>query len=156
MEIKSKATLDVPIEDVFATLSDFEGYERSALRRGIEVERLDTLGGAGVGAKWDLKFQFRGKDRQLELELVEYNRPEEMVFKSHMQGLDVDSRVELVALSRTRTRINVAADLKPQSLPSKLLVQSLKLAKAKIAKRMDRKLAGHAKDIEDRYRRSAG
>lgn len=155
MELKSKATLDVPIEDVFAMLSDFEGYERSALRRGIEVVRLDALGQPAVGAKWDLKFQFRGKDRQMLHEIVGYDQPEQIVFKSHMQGLDIDSQVELVALSRTRTRINLMAELTPNSLPSKLLVQSLKLARAKIGQKMDSKLEAHARDLEDRYRRSA-
>lgn len=155
MEIKSKATLDVPIEDVFAMLSDFEGYERSALRRGIEVQRRDTLEAPGTGMKWDLKFQFRGKDRQLQLDLVGFEKPEAMAFKSHMQGLDIDSNVDLVALSKTRTRINIAADLSPKSLPAKLLVQSLKLAKAKIGKRVDGKLTAHARDLEERYRRRA-
>ncbi len=64
MKFKSKEDLDAPIEKVFELLADFERHERSALRRGIEVSRVDSLKAPGVGARWDAQFRFRGKPRR--------------------------------------------------------------------------------------------
>lgn len=44
--------------------------------------------------------------------------------------------VGLVALLKTRTRILVSLDLRPTTLSSRLLVQSLKLAKDKLTNRL--------------------
>lgn len=154
MQFNSKATMEIPIEQAFEMLSDFDTYERSALRRGAEVARLDTLGRAAVGAKWDIGFHFRSKARRLELELTEFQPPDEMKFTAHMQGLDSVIELQLVALSRTRTRLNLTTDLAPKTLSARLLVQSLKLARGNITKRFDQRLASHAAELEERFRKT--
>jgi hypothetical protein len=71
------------------------------------------------------------------------------------QGLEVDMIVELVALSRGRTRLSVDLDLKPKSISARLLVQSLKLAKANLSKKFHLRIADYARDLEDRVKRTA-
>ncbi|HAR54496.1 MAG TPA: hypothetical protein DCS45_21865, partial [Roseovarius nubinhibens] len=132
MKFSSKEDVEAPIDFVFAQVSDFASLERSALRRGAEVQRVDDLTSAGAGMAWDAAFEFRGKRRQTRLELVEYDAPNAMNFLSTSQALTADVAVELVALSRKRTRLQMTIDLKPQNLSARLLVQSLKLARGSI------------------------
>ncbi|GAA6163563.1 hypothetical protein NBRC116590_12670 [Pelagimonas sp. KU-00592-HH] len=155
MKFKSKEDLDVPIAQVFDMIADFERHERSAMRRGVKIKRLDSLEAPGLGAKWDIGFQMRGRERQAEVEVTGFDRPNEMTFEAQIQGLDSTVEVVLVPLSKTRTRLNVVGTLKPKTLSARLMVQSLKLAKKNISKRFDKKLAGLARDMEDRASKAA-
>ena len=80
MIFETKEDINAPIEQVFPHISDFAGFERSALRRGAEVARLDNLRTAGPGMKWDLKFNLRGKLRDVHMEMVHYAPPTSMRF----------------------------------------------------------------------------
>jgi carbon monoxide dehydrogenase subunit G len=155
MKFKSKEDLDVPIAQVFDMIADFERHERSAMRRGVKIKRLDSLEAPGLGAKWDIGFQMRGRERQAEVEVTGFDRPNEMTFEAQIQGLDSTVEVVLVPLSKPRTRLNVVGTLKPKTLSARLMVQSLKLAKKNISKRFNKKLAGLARDMEDRASKAA-
>lgn len=155
MKFSSKENLEIPIEQAFAILTDFERYERRALRRGAQVKQKDSLSEPGVGSMWDVVFNFRGKDRAIELTLVSFERPEEMRFDAKMQGLNCVVAVELVPLSRTRTRMIVSSELTPNSLSARLLVQSLRLARGNLNKRFGSRLSAHARELEDHYSRIA-
>ncbi|EKD59823.1 MAG: hypothetical protein ACD_54C01115G0002, partial [uncultured bacterium] len=43
MRFATKQDIEAPIADVFRLLSDFESWERAAMRRGAEVARTDKL-----------------------------------------------------------------------------------------------------------------
>ena len=101
MKLASKENIEVPIEQVFDMLIDFDRHERSAMRRGADVLRTDKLGEAGVGVAWDISFDFRGKARKLALEVIEFDQPYEMTLQAKMQGLDSTINLQLVALSKT-------------------------------------------------------
>ena len=155
MQFSAKEDLKGPIENVFALLSDFPGFERSALRRGVEVQRCDTLAEPGPGMAWDVAFVLRGKRRKAHLDLVHYDPPDGMVFdfaSDNMQGRMV---VDLVALSRGRTRMGVDFQVKPQNLTARLLLQSLKLAKGNLNKRFQVRMASYAEDMEERLKSMA-
>ncbi|MFU1478906.1 SRPBCC family protein [Roseovarius sp. C7] len=155
MKFSSKEDVEAPIDFVFAQVSDFAALERSALRRGAEVQRVDDLTTTGAGMAWDAAFEFRGKRRQTEVEMVEYDAPNAMRFVSASQALSADVEVELVALSRGRTRLRMSIELRPQNLSARLLVQSLKLARGSLNRKFDKRMAGFARDIEQRFARTA-
>jgi hypothetical protein len=67
-------------------------------------------------------------------------------------GLDVVATVDLLALSRGVTRLSITIALAPRSLTTRLLVQSLRLIRARIQSSLDRRLARLASDIGDRWR----
>lgn len=88
MKFSSRESIDAPIEDVFLSLSDFSTYERSAIRRGAEVQRVDTLGRAGVGAQWNAQVMMCGTQRNLTIALTEYDQPNRMRFDTVTGGFE--------------------------------------------------------------------
>lgn len=155
MQFSSKEDIEAPISAVFTMLSEFEIHERSAIRRGIEVQRQHPDAPDEAGLIWDAKFSLRGKPRDMRLTLTEFDPPNAMQFDGKSQGLDGKVIVELVALSPRRTRMSVVLNLAPKTLSARLLVQSLKLAKSNLTKRFKFKVADYAKNIEDRHSRMA-
>ncbi|RKF14601.1 SRPBCC family protein [Roseovarius spongiae] len=153
MKFATIEDIEAPIGFVFGEVSDFAALERSALRRGAEVQRTDDLGANGVGMCWDAAFEWRGKQRRTELELVGYEPPNAMRFASASESMNGDLWLDLVALSRGRTRLSMEMELRPQNLSARLLLQSLKLARGNIMRRYEQRIATYARDLEDKYRR---
>lgn len=150
MELTAREDIDAPLDRVFAAVSDFGALERQAMRRGIEVQRRGGAAGPETGMGWEVEFTFRGKIRKADITLSDLDAPERMVFDTVSGGLDIRMVMDLIALSRTRTRISVATELKPRTLSARLLVQSLKLAKGGLEKRYRTRMAGLAGDLETR------
>ena len=155
MRFTAKEDIEAPVDQVFDMLGDFDGFERSAMRRGAEVQRSDPGGAPGVGSTWNIRFDLRGKRREIRGELTRFERPSTLYFDADSQGFDGTFRIDLVALSRNRTRMGVLLEIKPKNLSARLIVQSLKLAKANLTRKFHLRVADFAKDMEDRYRRSA-
>ncbi len=155
MQFSSKEDIEAPIEQVFAMLSEFESFERSAIRRGIEVIRTDNFTDPVAGYTWNSHFKMRGKMRELDLRLATYEHPNTMRFESDSNGLAGVMTLDLMALSPRRTRMSVSVELTPKTLAARLLVQSLKLAKSNMTKRFKLKVADYAKNMEERHSRLA-
>lgn len=156
MELKASEDIEAPQEQVFAALSDFDMIERQALRRGVDIIRTGTTGDAPeAGMAWRAKFTFRGKTREAEVRLVSFVAPDRMTFHSVSGGLEADLEIDVVALSRNRTRINMVSVMHPKTLSARLLVQSLKLAKGGVEKRFRRKMAELAAGLETQLRGAA-
>ncbi|MEO0667190.1 MAG: SRPBCC family protein [Pseudomonadota bacterium] len=155
MKFSAREDIEAPIDDVFAALSEFETFERQAMRRGAEVQRVDDSPEPAVGAAWRVAFMMRGRRRDMKLQMIRYDAPNDMGFSATSPGMDATFDVDLVALSRNRTRMSVALELKPLNLASRLLVQSLKLAKSNLTNRFKGRVADYAKVLEDRLKRSS-
>lgn len=155
MKFSAREDISGPIEQVFDALCDFEAFERLAMRRGAELQRVDPLTRPGVGMKWRVTYTMRGRKREFDLELVEFDRPDQMVFDARSSGIDARFTVDLLALSRNRTRMSVALDLTPLNLSARLLIQSLKLAKSNLSKRFKDRVAEYGKGLGERLQRTA-
>ncbi|MEM8653381.1 MAG: SRPBCC family protein [Pseudomonadota bacterium] len=155
MKFATKEDVEAPISTVFGMLSDFEVFERSAIRRGAEVNRVGEHEYPREGQTWRSSFVLRGKTRNVEVELVRYAPPMAMEFEAISGGLTTKLNVDLVALASNRTRITVEFDVKPRTLPARLFVQSMKLAKNNLTKRYKLRVAEFARTIEEKYTRLA-
>lgn len=151
MKFSTNEDIDAPLDDVFAMLCDFERFERAAMRRGAEVQRLDQLVVPAPGMTWAAAFDLRGKRRNLQLEMVTFDRPTEMVLESTSPGMLGQMSFELIALSRARTRVKAELEVKPLNLSARLLVQSMKLGKKSLTRKYKLRVAEFAKNMEDRY-----
>ncbi|SFE47725.1 SRPBCC family protein [Roseivivax sediminis] len=154
MQFSVREDIEGPLDRVFAEMSDIEAIERAAMRRGVEVSRIDTGETTGPGMTWQIAFRYRGRQREARIEMTEYAPPHRMACHSVSGGLEIDTAVDFVALSRTRTRIAMDVDLKPRTLSARLLVQSLKLARGSIEKRLKARSADFARDLEARVKRA--
>ena len=151
MKFSTKEDIGAPINAVFEMLCDFEGFERSAMRRGAEVQRVDNLTAPDVGMMWNAVFEMRGKRRELQIEMVTFDRPNDIIIESTSPGLISQMSFELMALSRSRTRINVELEVKPLTLSARLLVQSMKLSKASLMRKYKLRVGEYAKGMDERY-----
>ncbi len=156
MDFSTRYDVDAPIEFVWTQASNFTVLERQALRRGADVERKDTLATPGVGAEWDIRFQFRSKDREVNAKITTFDAPNRYTVISTSGSIDGVCVVDLVALSPKRTRLTVTLDLSAKSLGSRLMLQSLKMAKSGLNKRFEDRVASMASDIQDRYHATQG
>jgi hypothetical protein len=155
MKFQSKEDIESPIAEVFGAISDFELLERSALRRGVELQRTGDLAHPENGLAWDLKFSFRGKPRDIRLTLSSYAPVTGLTLSGSGSGVDGRMEVELLALSPQRPRMSVELKLTPSNLTGRLLVQSLKLARSNLTRRFKLRLAEFAKLTEERLNRTA-
>ena len=156
MDFSTRYDVDAPIEFVWTQASNFTVLERQALRHGADVERKDTLATPGVGAEWDIRFQFRSKDREVNAKITTFDAPNRYTVISTSGSIDGVCVVDLVALSPKRTRLTVTLDLSAKSLGSRLMLQSLKMAKSGLNKRFEDRVASMASDIQDRYHATQG
>ena len=146
--LSTQEDIFAPASFVFARLTDYDSLERLALRRGAKVTRSGQI---GVGTTWTAEFRLRGKDRKLKATLLEYVTDEKLSYEARIKGMEFSFSVELVALSRSRTRMVVSTNAKATTLTARVLLQSFKLAKQRAQKRFPNRVSDWAETIEDAY-----
>ncbi|MDB5658414.1 MAG: hypothetical protein JWS10_1029 [Cypionkella sp.] len=150
MRLATKQDIEAPIADVFRILSDFESWERSAMRRGAEVSRTDKLRSPGAGMQWAARFLYRSKPRDMQLELTQIESPSLLRFAAISKSIEAVASIELMSLGAKRTRMHLVMEVSPRSLTARLFLQSLRLARARIDRKFDQRVAQLAAEIETR------
>ena len=148
MKFSTREDIAAPIDHVFRAVSDFRVFERAALRRGVAVDRMETLTHPDAEMGWTINFTYRKKPRQISAELVRYDPPNGLMFESYAPGITAIGLIELVALSRQRTRLSMSVDMRPTSIGGRLTIQSLKLTKTKLNQKFKNRVAKLADQIE--------
>ena len=154
MKLTTRQDIEAPLAFVHETLTDFEGWERAAMRRGADVSRTDTLASPGVGMAWHSRFKMRGKDREIELTLKEWDAPARLGFGGGSAAIGADAALDLIEMSANRTRLQVNLEVTPKTMGARLLLQSMRLARGRIDRSFDQRVAQMAAEIENRYRAS--
>ena len=150
MRFSTKQDIEAPLDFVHKTMTDFDAWERSAMRRGAEVERTDTLTRTGPGMTWRARFSYRGKMRIFDLRLVMIE-PQALAFNAQSQAVECAIKLDLMEMSARRTRVHVVLDVTPRTLAARLFLQSLRLARARIDRKFEQRVAQLAADIESRH-----
>ena len=156
MRFTTKQDIEAPVAFVFKTLADFDVWERAAMRRGAEIERTDTLTQAGAGMSWTSRFSYRGRARAVDLRLVTFDAPAQLAFAGQSAAVEGTAAVDMMEMSSRRTRIHVVAEVTPRTLAARLFLQSLRLARARVDRKFEQRVAQLAADIEHRFRTSRG
>jgi carbon monoxide dehydrogenase subunit G len=151
MKINGKHDVDVPLAFVAQVLVDFPGWERAAMRRGIDVRRTDRQTGAVQGASWTARFPFRRKMRNVDLTIVEHH-PSGRLVVSFMGASTQGTAIILpLAMGPRRTRITTTLDVQARTLAARLLFQSLRFARQRMVIKFEARLAMLGAEIETRY-----
>lgn len=147
MKLSTREDIEAPIDAVFAAVADFDALERRMLRRGIDIVRDDTIPLDREGARWKAKVDWKGRVHDVDAVLVSLQPGEGYRIASSTNGVECLGAVELVALSRTRTRMFVSVDVKPTTLSARLFVQSLRLAKGTLSRKFKTRVAEFASGL---------
>lgn len=150
MKFSSREDIEAPAAQVFAVMTDFAALELAAMRRGVQLRRLDAQTEPGPGMSWDIGFRYRGKLRNLVGTVADLDAPESLLFDARAEGYEVTMAITLLALSRKRTRISAELEVRPRSLPARLLLQSARLGRAALQRRYDDRIKLMALELEDR------
>lgn len=145
MKFSTRIDKEVPVERLFDSVSNFDRIERVLIRRGIGVTRVDNMS-AGARA-WDLAFDWRGQRRDLRLVLVQFDRPEKFALTGQSQPFDLRIDMMFIALSRQKTRIIFELDVKPRNMRARLVLQTAKLGKAQIDRKLVRQVTKFVDDL---------
>ena len=151
MEMQAKCNMNVPIEFAHDQLVDFAEFEALLLGYGATVTRLDNVSVLGTGMKWLVEGHFRGKDRAIQLEMTKYQECEMIGYKSSAKEIDVEVSLDLLALATNETRLTLTVQPTPNTISARLILQSAKLARKSLQRRLDKRLSDYAETVEQKY-----
>jgi hypothetical protein len=152
MKFSARQDIDTPSAYVFDALSDFDAWERMALRRGAEVTRTDTLPAKEAGMSWSVKYTFRGRRRAADVKLVHIQPNTKLEFAAKSPAIEAAIAIEIIEMSARRSRVHVTLNVTPQTLAAKLFIQSVRLARTRADRRFAQRIASITSEIEDRFR----
>jgi len=111
INLKEEIVIDRPVEEVFAFLTTLENIPKwqSALS-----SHVISSGPVGVGTRFEESFKMMGRIVDVVCEIIEYERPQKMSWKStSSQMIDFESRFLFdPANGRTRVRFEGGSSLK--------------------------------------------
>ncbi len=153
MKMKAKQDVDAPVAFVYMALTDFDGWERHAMRRGADVNRTDKLRQPGPGMTWLARFAYGGKERTTSVRVDAMDAPVHLAMAVFSPVVEGQCKLDLLEMASKRTRVHFDIDIKPKSITARLYVQTLRLAKGRVERALQKRTASLAAEIEDRYRR---
>ena len=157
MKLSSRYDVEAPMAEVFAELVNMDHWERAAMRRGADVARMDQVKTTGTdvaqGMTWLAKFRYRGKDRTAQIRIDRQDPPASLHLTATSALVDAVLLIDLMDLSLRRTRLTLGLELRPKTLASKIYVQSLRLAKARVERSFQTRISQFVVDLESRIRK---
>lgn len=155
MKFATQQDVKAPIDAVFKMVSSFEDYEDAARRHGADVKRTDDLASVGIGMKWNVRFVFKSQNRDLDVEITQFDPPKNIVLVLDSQGFFGHARVDLETVSGKNTRITVNCEVQASTLKTRVLLQPLKLTKSTLDQRFEERVAKFIYSLEQRYQNRA-
>lgn len=149
MKFSTEEEIAAPIETVFAALTDIDRFEAAAEKRGIEVARTDDGPAPAAGTAWQIGFDLAGTSHKVDAEVTDFTPPGGFTLNAHSGGLDGVGVVTLAALDPARTRLALSFDLRPRTLSARLLLQTIRLAKANLEHHLEAGIGRLARELED-------
>jgi carbon monoxide dehydrogenase subunit G len=150
MQLTKTQDIEAPRDAVFAALTDIDSWERTALRRGVDVQRLGQNARATLGMAWRAVYPFRGKRREVTVHITRLDPGQTVGALAEGAALSGEARIDLTALSPRRTRAVLTVQVTARTLGARLFLQSLRLAPGRVRQRFDRRVAEFAAELEAR------
>ncbi|MEL6954528.1 MAG: SRPBCC family protein [Pseudomonadota bacterium] len=150
MKLKITQDATASAQQVYAAFTDFARYEEMLRDSDVTLSRKGGWGLPEPGRGWTGKAMVRSKLRRLDATIVAMEPDRGLELECKIGGLRIEHAIALVPLGQRLTRVNAVIDLKPDTLSARLLVQSLKLARAKLLQRMQARLEREVARVEQR------
>ncbi|HMO09765.1 MAG TPA: SRPBCC family protein [Paracoccaceae bacterium] len=151
MKLSDRADIEAPADFVWSQLTDFDGWERAALRRGAEVARLDSEPVPVAGMAWAVAFVWRGKTRKLDLRTTAVDPGHRLAFAATGPNVEGTLGLDLVDMGPKRSRLTAGLEVRPRTLTARLFLQGLKLARSRVDRRFSMRLRQLSAEIEGRW-----
>jgi uncharacterized protein YndB with AHSA1/START domain len=152
MELETTYDLNAPADYIFRRITDHADFEALLMGYGANIERLDDQSDLSVGMKWSIDGVFRGKQREVEVELTQLTMNELISYQSESKDVSANVEMELFPLTPKRTRFSINLMPKANTISARLILQSAKLARKTLEKRVNRRFADFCERLEDDYR----
>lgn len=146
MKLSTRDDIDAPLDEAFAAVSDFDYLERQILRRGVQIVRTDTLTKPGVGMTWRGDVSWGTHTYDVQCRLADWAPPNLVLLTAHSGGLSCELELNLSSLARQSTRLRAAMVVRANSFRERMLLHSLQLAKARLARQFEEIVRGYADD----------
>ncbi len=140
MKFSTRIDTDLPADQLFDAVGNFDALERMLIGRGASVTRIDPAVEPGTGLGWNIGFDWRGKPRQLRLTVTRFDRPEQVRLSGRSDALDLTMNATVIALSRTRSRLIFETEIKPRNMKARLMLQTAKLGKSQLDRRYQQRI----------------
>lgn len=148
MKLSTREDISAPVATVFEAVTDFERFRRHLLSKGFQVNGLPQQGLPVQGSTWHSKYQWRGRGYDIESRLVSFENDQGFAIESQGKGVVCLTVVDLIELAKQRTRLSVSLKLKPTTLASRLLIQSVRIAKPRLNKKLKSRVSNFAAEFE--------
>lgn len=151
MKFSTRVDSDLPADQLFAAITDFDALERLMVGRGATVERVKPSEEPGITMGWRIGFDWRGKARQMRLAVVRFDRPEHVAMTGRSDALELFVNATVVALSRAKARLIFETEIRPRSMKARLMLQTAKLGKSQLDRRYSRRVVDFIEQMSNRH-----
>lgn len=147
MKFSTRHDTELPSDRLFDLLSDFSRLEKLLMRRGASVRRIDPSLEPGIGMAWEVGFDWRGRRRDLRLDLMRFDRPETIAINGQGESFSLRYTMTVIALTRQKSRLMAELEIRPQNMRARLILQTAKLGKGQLDKRYHNQIVRLVSDL---------
>ncbi|MEM8824631.1 MAG: SRPBCC family protein [Pseudomonadota bacterium] len=150
MKFVAVEDIAAPVEHVWRRVSDVETFEARMAARIGKIDRVPP-GPPDLGTSWSGMAEIMGSLRRVNVVLDRLTPEEGLILRGGTDGVEVLISVDLRAQSPALTRLTVTTDAKASSMKARLMLQSAKLARQRLAEKYIHRVAHFAGAIEASY-----
>ncbi|GHA44476.1 hypothetical protein GCM10008927_06660 [Amylibacter ulvae] len=151
MELKTKRTVQAPIDLVFQEFTNFVWFESVALSRGLNIERTDAMVDIQTGISWHLSGRIRGKQRDVDIAVTQFIPQKSTGFRCESKALDSQIDINFTPDGPARTKVKITIAPTAKNISARLMLQSVKLAQKTIEKRISSRMKDFCTTIEEKH-----
>ncbi|GHC63688.1 hypothetical protein [Neogemmobacter tilapiae] len=152
MKLKAHHDLDIGNHALFAALTDATRWERAAMRKGVEVLRIDGGDELAAGAVWQVTGLVRGKLRSGQLKLRMVEEPSHLLFDFESPMFTGVFVTRLFEMSARRTRVALEVEVRPRTLAARIVLQGARLGRQKLEGRFHARAGVVLRDLVGQLR----
>lgn len=146
--------ISLPIRAAQAQLTNVNFYQHRAAEAGIVVLPVGPADTPLEQQIWQVDGLIRGRNRSFTLEVAEHRAPVLLSLLARQESMEVRSDLQLFEAGPRLTRATFSLSLRPKSFAAKLLVQSLRLSRPRLTRRLNKRFGQFCRQTARDWRRS--